>query len=58
MKSFLHDVYNNEFQDSCLLRLTIGAMMVEKLRESIFIKTGFRCSAGIANNKVYYLYFL
>lgn len=52
MKSFLNDVYNNEFQDNCLLRLAIGAMMVEKLRESIFRKTGFRCSAGIANNKV------
>ncbi|XP_025419360.1 DNA polymerase eta-like isoform X2 [Sipha flava] len=30
----------------------IGAMMVEKLRESIFKKTGFHCSAGIANNKI------
>lgn len=52
MKSWLQDVYYNELQDRNLLCLTIGAMMVEKLRESIFIKTGFRCSAGIANNKV------
>lgn len=52
IKSWLHDVYNNELQDDCSLRLTIGAMMVEKLRESIFNKTGFRCSAGISNNKV------
>lgn len=52
MKSWLHDVYNNELNDDHLLRLTVGAMMVEKLRESIFKKTGFRCSAGIANNKV------
>lgn len=52
MKSWLHDVYNNELNDDNLLRLTVGAMMVEKLRESIFKKTGFRCSAGIANNKV------
>ncbi|XP_025200444.1 DNA polymerase eta-like [Melanaphis sacchari] len=52
IKSWLHDVYNNELQDDYLLRLTIGAMMVEKLRKSIFEKTGFRCSAGIANNKI------
>ncbi|CAI6354795.1 unnamed protein product [Macrosiphum euphorbiae] len=52
LKSWLHDVYNNELQDDYLLRLTIGAMMVEKLRQSIFEQTGFRCSAGIANNKI------
>lgn len=52
MKSWIHDVYNNELQDDYLLRLTIGAMMVEKLRESVFNKTGFRCSAGISTNKV------
>lgn len=54
IKSWLYDVYNNELQDDCLLRLTVGAMMVEKLRESVYKKTGFRCSAGIANNKVSY----
>lgn len=53
LKSWLHDVYNNDLQDDYLLRLTIGAMMVEKLRHSIFEQTGFRCSAGIANNKVW-----
>lgn len=52
LKSWLYDVYNNELQDECLLRLTIGAMMVETLRKSIYDETGFRCSAGIANNKV------
>ncbi|CAH1732942.1 unnamed protein product [Aphis gossypii] len=52
IKSWLHDVYNNELQDDYLLRLTIGAMMVEKLRKSIFEQTGYRCSAGIANNKI------
>lgn len=52
MKSWLHDVYNNELQDEYLLHLTVGAMMVEKLRELVFKQTGFRCSAGISNNKV------
>ncbi|XP_050419950.1 DNA polymerase eta-like [Adelges cooleyi] len=52
IKSWLNDVYNNELQDENLLHLTIAAMMVENLRQSIFLKTGFRCSAGIANNKI------
>lgn len=52
MQLWLNDVYNNELQDSYLLNLTIGAVMIEQLRESIFKKTGFRCSAGISNNKV------
>lgn len=52
MESWLHDVYNNELQDEYLLHLTVGAMMVEKLRELVYKKTGFRCSAGISNNKV------
>lgn len=51
-KSWLKDVYCNELQDDNMLRLTVGALMVEKLRQSIFTKTGFQCSAGIANNKV------
>ncbi|XP_050540590.1 DNA polymerase eta-like [Daktulosphaira vitifoliae] len=51
-KSWLRDVYNNELQDDNMLRLTVGAIMVENLRMSIFTKTGFRCSAGIANNKI------
>lgn len=57
MESWLCDVYNNELQDEHLLCLTVGAMMVEKLRELVFKKTGFRCSAGIANNKVGNKYF-
>lgn len=54
VESWLRDVYNNELHDEHLLCLTVGAMMVEKLRELVFKKTGFRCSAGIANNKVSY----
>ncbi|VVC33008.1 UmuC domain,DNA polymerase eta/kappa/iota/IV,DNA polymerase, Y-family, little finger domain [Cinara cedri] len=52
MQLWLNDVYNNELQDSYLLNLTIGAVMIEKLRDLIFKKTGFCCSAGISNNKI------
>ncbi|XP_034377922.1 DNA polymerase eta [Arvicanthis niloticus] len=34
------------------LRLTVGAVIVEEMREAIERKTGFQCSAGISHNKV------
>lgn len=40
------DFHNNDW------KLTLGAMLVEKIRAAIYEKTGFRCSAGIANNKM------
>ncbi|XP_045464466.1 DNApol-eta isoform X2 [Harmonia axyridis] len=34
------------------LKLAVGAIIVERMRASIFEKTGYRCSAGIAQNKI------
>lgn len=34
------------------VKLAIGAEIVGKMREAVFQETGFRCSAGIAHNKV------
>lgn len=33
-------------------RLAVGASIIEEMRAAIYEKTGFRCSAGIAHNKV------
>ena len=33
-------------------RLAVGAAIVEEMRKAVFTQTGFRCSAGIAANKV------
>lgn len=33
-------------------RLAVGAVIAEEMRAAVFSKTGFRCSAGIAHNKV------
>jgi DNA polymerase eta len=33
-------------------KLTYGAILVEKMRAAVYEKTGFRCSAGISNNKM------
>lgn len=33
-------------------RLAVAGVIVEELRSDIFDKTGYRCSAGISQNKV------
>ncbi len=33
-------------------KLTLGAILCEKMRAAVYKKTGFRCSAGIAVNKM------
>ena len=33
-------------------RLAAGAVIMEEIRQAVYDKTGFRCSAGIAHNKV------
>ena len=35
------------------MRLAIGALLTEELRAAILEETGFKCSAGIAHNKVF-----
>ena len=45
-------VQSDSNQDINSLRLLIGAKIVEKMRAEVFDKTKFRCSAGIAHNKM------
>ena len=33
-------------------RLAVGAVIAEEMRAAVYNETGFRCSAGIAHNKV------
>lgn len=50
MKTWLEDcesIYNTPS-----LKLAIGAMIVEEMRDAVLAETGFKCSAGIAHNKV------
>lgn len=50
---WLSDVSDDESNDDHQLqRLALGAVIVEEMRAAIFKKTGFKCSAGIAHNKV------
>ncbi|XP_076760670.1 DNA polymerase eta [Xylocopa sonorina] len=41
-----------ELQDIQAQKLAIAGVIVEEIRADIFDKTGFRCSAGIAQNKI------
>lgn len=50
--SWFEFVQSDNNADIDNLRLLIGAKIVENMRASIFDKTQFRCSAGIAHNKM------
>lgn len=47
-----------ELHDVQAQRLAIAGVIVEEIRNNIYKETGFRCSAGIAQNKVYILHIL
>jgi nucleotidyltransferase/DNA polymerase involved in DNA repair len=51
---WLRHITNSDEANDCEddRRLCIGAAIVEELRAEILAKTQFRCSAGIAHNKV------
>lgn len=36
-------------------KLAVGALITERMRAAVYEQTGFRCSGGIAHNKVCYL---
>lgn len=55
-RSWIKDVFE-EFEDIQAQRLAIAGVIVEKIRTDIYDKTGFRCSAGIAQNKVKFYIF-
>lgn len=51
-EDYLHNLYENEDINIDDLRLTVGAVIAELLREEVYKITGYRCSAGIAHNKI------
>ncbi|GLH04945.1 Putative DNA polymerase eta [Gryllus bimaculatus] len=50
--TWLNRVYQDELQDETAEKLTIAALLVEEMRAAVYETTGFRCSAGIAHNKI------
>nr|XP_023026561.1 DNA polymerase eta-like [Leptinotarsa decemlineata] len=52
VKDFLDNIMNSrEFSESNY-KLAMGALIAEEIRRDVFEKTGYRCSAGIAHNKI------
>ncbi|XP_022819374.1 DNA polymerase eta isoform X2 [Spodoptera litura] len=54
---FLADVHscgfeNIEFDYEHAKRLLVGAVIVSEIRSAVYEETGYRCSAGIAHNKI------
>lgn len=52
IQHFLEEVYDTELSNDVMLRLAMGAAMAEEIRAAVFAKTGYRCSAGVAHNKI------
>ena len=52
LESWIHSLYSESNLNIDNLRLLVGAKIVESMRAEIFKQTEFRCSAGIAHNKM------
>ncbi|KAL1123866.1 hypothetical protein AAG570_001636 [Ranatra chinensis] len=52
LETWLGDLYGGELYDSSAVRLAVGGVIVEEMRQAVYERTGFRCSAGIAHNKI------
>lgn len=51
-EEWLDDLKESEIPPMDDIRLAIGAEIVGRMRDAVYKKTKFRCSAGIAHNKV------
>lgn len=51
MEDFLKSLRNTEFTESNL-KLCLGGIICEEIRAEVLKQTGYKCSAGIAHNKI------
>jgi DNA polymerase eta len=52
IKDFLDNVIKNKEFCTNNFKLAIGGLIAEEIRHEVFTKTGYKCSAGIAHNKI------
>ncbi|KAF7282822.1 hypothetical protein GWI33_001960 [Rhynchophorus ferrugineus] len=52
LEDFIKNINCNKIMKENDLRLAIGGIIAEEIREKIFQVTEYRCSAGIAHNKI------
>ncbi|KAL6259254.1 hypothetical protein P5V15_009173 [Pogonomyrmex californicus] len=51
LQTWISDSFQ-ELQEVQAQKLAIAGVIVEEIRDSIYVETGFRCSAGISHNKI------
>lgn len=49
---FLEKVLTNQDFHENNLRLAVGGLIAEEIRQKVYSETGYKCSAGIAHNKI------
>ncbi|XP_046998076.1 DNA polymerase eta [Schistocerca americana] len=52
LSTWLSSFDETELGEPAEERLAVGGVIVEEMRAAVFEQTGFRCSAGIAHNKI------
>ncbi|XP_045176229.2 DNA polymerase eta-like [Mercenaria mercenaria] len=52
LSDWLSVTFDEETMDCYNRRLAVGAVIAEEMRAAVYNDTGFRCSAGIAHNKM------
>ncbi|KAK3593446.1 hypothetical protein CHS0354_020211 [Potamilus streckersoni] len=52
VSDWLEIILDNEDMNIHEIRLAVGGIIAEEMRAAVFAETGFRCSAGIAHNKM------
>ncbi|CAG9767690.1 unnamed protein product [Ceutorhynchus assimilis] len=52
IEDFVENVTQNKAFDETNLKLALGGVICEEIRAEVFKITGYRCSAGIAHNKI------
>ncbi|EFA11358.1 DNA polymerase eta [Tribolium castaneum] len=52
LEDFLHNAITNKEYSIPNLKLAVGGLVTEEIRREVFKVTGYKCSAGIAHNKI------
>jgi nucleotidyltransferase/DNA polymerase involved in DNA repair len=55
LSDWLSAAFDEDTMDCYNKRLAVGAVIAEEMRAAVYSDTGFRCSAGIAHNKVMFI---
>ncbi|KAJ8981696.1 hypothetical protein NQ317_003417 [Molorchus minor] len=52
IEDYLYNIQNNKEYSESNCKLAMGGLIAEEIRAEVYRKTGYKCSAGIAHNKI------